>query len=387
MLVNSPALNMIYKNSYLVIFSLFILFLTSNTENLVYAVGPRWYSSNYNYWAYHHSSNYQILFRTESIGYPKATLTLSNSFSSSLQEMDNSFVTYLWLDSNDMAKFNVNRQYQCQLLINNKTISAYATKKDNYNIIVNNLNLSRYLLSYNNSRFHIFFPNQNIKLSFSAQGFKNSYDEMVLHHAERGAHNRSKDKKIFDNMAGIVSLLLILASLCIYIYSIVDSRSIKSKYYKESTTTNSNKEYHNCQDHNKTNHNKSYKHKQKDSVQNNNTHKNGNDNARTNTRNDYYSYSNKDSDTNEDNYRKREYDRNINNNVHDRVLEAFKFFDMEVNSPLIQIQKKRRFLLKAYHPDRYQNDPEGISYAEQQMKKLNYHFEILLKYYNNQNKK
>lgn len=82
---------------------------------------------------------------------------------------------------------------------------------------------------------------------------------------------------------------------------------------------------------------------------------------------------------------KKEYQNNYNKNNYqytDNIIkEALSFFGLNTESTLDDIKNRRLFMLKAYHPDRFENDKNSIEQAEQQTKRLNYYFNILTNYY------
>lgn len=360
------------SSSFLAILLLAALFFANlaRAEDVSQAGENPWTISAFSNWELAHNDN-QFTIRTVSLNNPAILLQFANSFEERIASIPETFRISLELVDRDLVKFDEGDYENCEIFVDGIGYRAHAARNGDSIDIVDK-SLARAILASNHAQFVISFPDLAISYTFPVIGFKAAFNRVKYLHLQLELEKRGKAIQAFSHVGSVC--ILIAAAVGIGMFLRARKRHAGAKKQEAQKADKKSGQA-----------------------------KSGATRARTQgkAQGARQGHAAGSSRATYDSSGKSRASSGYNDNFYERAnfgnpfgssyaasgmppdaRNALEFFNLPQNATLAEIREKRTFLLKAYHPDRFQGDEAAMKMAEEQTKKVNYNFDILEKYYN-----
>ena len=345
--------------------------------------GDPWTIYAFSNWELAHNDN-QFTIRTVSLNNPSILLQFSNSFEERIASLPQTFGISLEMVDKDMAKFDEGDYENCEIFVDGIGYHAHAARNGD-SISIEDKSLARTILASSHGQFVISFPDLAISYTFPVAGFKAAFNRVKYLHLQLELEKRGKAIQTFSYAGSICILIAAAVGIGMFLRSrkrLADAKKQDAKQEKPEADK------------------KGGPAGEKSKTAKAKTHGNAQTGARSARQ------GHKSSRATYDSSGRSRASASYNDNFYERAnfgnpfgsssaaagmppdaRNALEFFNLPQTATLAEIRDKRTFLLKAYHPDRFQGDEAAMKMAEEQTKKVNYNFDILARYYNQMGKK
>lgn len=358
---------------------LVVLLFHANTARpeIPQGAGDPWTISAFSNWELAHDDN-QFTIRTVSLNNPAILLQFSNSFEERIANIPETFGISLELVDKDMAKFDEGDYENCEIFVDGIGYHAHAARNGD-SINIEDKSLARAILASNHGQFVISFPDLAISCTFPVGGFKAAFNRVKYLHLQLELEKRGKAIQIFSYAGSVCILIAAAVGIGIFLRSrkrLADAKKQDAKQEKPEA----NKKSAPAREKSKT-----AKAKTQGKAQGG-TRSSGQGREHSRATYDSSGKSRASSSYNDNFYERANFGNPFGSSSTTAGMpldarNALEFFNLPQTATLAEIRDKRTFLLKAYHPDRFQGDEGAMKMAEEQTKKVNYNFDILARYY------
>lgn len=305
---------------------------------------------------------------TRALNNPAALVRLANSFETRFVKMAATFHISLALSRQELSRFGDGNIARCVIFVDGKEYATRAVRRDSI-IIIDEPAFVGALLASTHERFVIGFPALAISLTFPVAGLKQALHKVRALQTQFRAAARSESRKSFATGGSIAIIAATLTGFALFAWSLWRQKAHAEEEDDAGRTAQGTEKAQG---------------KKARARRETGKKPQGGRHFRTEAENAYSWQSWNERETSDEKFFER---ANFANPfaqasaIPADVRSALKFFGLPEKTTFADARKKRNFMLKAYHPDRFENDAAARAQAEEETKLINYNFDILEKYF------
>lgn len=325
--------------------------------------------SEFGHWELAHR-NSEFTLSTRPRNSHDARLQLAGSFATPFAKLPETFQISLKLAGEALKDFDEGESERCVIFVDGIKYVTHV-KRQRSMIELDVPELGAALLASRHENFVIGFPALAISWTFPVGGLTQAFNRVRVLQEQMGIAERETARKNFGVAGSVGIVCAALLGFCFLVWGLLRKKRLARVENPHAETR---------------------AHAQNEKTRPGRARKSGFGNARGQSEKDYraeagraYAYQSRGGSQKaaEDFYERANFGSSFghSSSLPPDVIAALKFFGLSENATFREAHKKRNFMLKAYHPDRFENDANARAAAEEETKQINYNYDILQKYF------
>lgn len=351
-----------WKNAPILVFLFFVALQFFSTPAF-----PAMAVSEFGQWELAHDDR-NFTLSTKPLNVRGVSLHLSGIFSTPFAKMPESLRISLLLAGSVLEGFAEDKSERCIIFVDGIKYVAHI-KRQHSAIDLDVPELGPALLASKHENFVIGFPSLAISWTFPVGGLTQAFNRVRVLQEQMGIAAREESRKTFGMAGSVAIVCAALLGFCFLIWRILRQKSqTRAEHPHAETRAEPENEKARQGSARKFRFGKSRDQREKD-------YRAKADRA--------YNFQSQSRGAQDDFFERANFGGAFGHSTSlpPEVMRAFEFFGLPKNANFREARKKRNFMLKAYHPDRFENDATARAEAEEETKQINYNFDILEKHF------